>query len=69
MITQQRIIELLDSHPDGVTTEEVSMKLGGKPSTVSGRLSKLHAYGVIKRTHGPGRIGKPIWMAKAKVTA
>lgn len=66
MITQQRIIDLLESHPDGVTTQEASVKLGGKPLTVAGRLSKLHAYGVIRRTHRPGAIAKPIWKPKER---
>lgn len=68
MIPLQQIIEFLDEHPDGVTTQDFVTKLGAKPASIAGRLSKLNSYGVIRRTQGPGPFYKPIWKAKERVT-
>jgi hypothetical protein len=55
-----RISELLDSCPHGLTSAEVAARLGTTTAKVSSPLSKLAAYGVIKRTWGrPGANENP----------
>ena len=47
-----RIIEILRSYPDGLTTRDIAMRLGTTAGNVSSRLSKLAAYGVIDKVQG-----------------
>jgi DNA-binding Lrp family transcriptional regulator len=47
-----RLLETLQSCPSGLTAKEVADRLGASPSNVGSRLSKLAAYGIIKKTRG-----------------
>jgi DNA-binding Lrp family transcriptional regulator len=47
-----RILEILQGCPYGLTATEVANRLDVSPSNVGSRLSKLAAYGIIKKTHG-----------------
>jgi hypothetical protein len=46
------ILNILRTTPSGLTAKEVADRLGSTPSNIGSRLSKLAAYGVIKRTRG-----------------
>jgi DNA-binding Lrp family transcriptional regulator len=46
---QQRIVEMLRSSPRGLTATEIAEGLGTTAGSVSSRLSKLAAYGIINR--------------------
>lgn len=53
------LTDLLNRHPEGMTAQQVTEAMGGNLSTVTGRLSKLHAYGFatrvrLKRVGGSG---------------
>jgi len=48
-ITAQQIFDILRIAPDGLTSKEVSAKLGIASYDAGGRLSKLAAYGKIER--------------------
>jgi predicted transcriptional regulator len=48
-ITAQKILDVLRAAPGGLTTKEVSEKLGVGAYDAAGRLSKLAAYGKIER--------------------
>jgi hypothetical protein len=54
MVTQHtdRILEILQGCPYGLTAKEVAGRLGATSSNVSSRLSKLAAYGIIVKTRG-----------------
>ena len=47
-----RIAGLLNSSPHGLTSAEIAARLGMTTGKVSSPLSKLAAYGVIRRTWG-----------------
>jgi DNA-binding transcriptional regulator GbsR (MarR family) len=47
-----RISVLLNSCPHGLTSAEIAARLGTTTGKVSSPLSKLAAYGVIRRTWG-----------------
>ena len=47
-----RIIEILRSCPNGLTTRDIAVRLGTTAGNVSSRLSKLAAYGVIDKVRG-----------------
>jgi DNA-binding Lrp family transcriptional regulator len=47
-----RILEILQTCPYGLTATEVAERLGVTASNISSRLSKLAAFGIIKKTHG-----------------
>ena len=47
-----RIIEILHSYPNGLTTRDIAVRLGTTAGNVSSRLSKLAAYGVIDKVRG-----------------
>jgi predicted transcriptional regulator len=44
------ILNILRNSPCGLTAKEVADQLGGKPSNIGSRLSKLAAYGIIKQS-------------------
>jgi DNA-binding Lrp family transcriptional regulator len=48
----ERILEILLGCPYGLTANEVASRLDVSPGNISSRLSKLAAYGIIKKTHG-----------------
>jgi DNA-binding Lrp family transcriptional regulator len=48
----ERILEILRSCPYGLTAKEVAERLGATAGNISSRLSKLAAYGIIKKTRG-----------------
>ena len=47
-----RILAVLCSSPYGLTATEIADRIGTTPGNISSRLSKLVAYGTIKRTQG-----------------
>jgi DNA-binding Lrp family transcriptional regulator len=47
-----RILEILQTCPYGLTAKEVAGRLDVAASNISSRLSKLAAYGIIKKTRG-----------------
>jgi DNA-binding transcriptional regulator GbsR (MarR family) len=47
-----RVIEILRSSPNGLTSKEVAERLGINPVNMSSRLSKLAAYGFIGKAKG-----------------
>jgi DNA-binding Lrp family transcriptional regulator len=47
-----RILEILRGCPYGLTGKEIAERLGVAPGNISSRLSKLAAYGIIKKTRG-----------------
>ena len=48
-----RIVEVLRCFPHGITAKEAARKLGADHRNVSSQLSKLSAYGLIKKNRGP----------------
>lgn len=48
-----RILEVLRSFPYGITAKEMALKLGADHRNVSSQLSKLSAYGLIKKSRAP----------------
>jgi predicted transcriptional regulator len=44
---QERIIAILQESPKGLTSKEIAERLGATGGTLSLRLSKLAAYGII----------------------
>lgn len=47
-----RILEILRDCPYGLTAKEVAERLGATAGNISSRLSKLAAYGIIRKTRG-----------------
>ena len=47
-----RILEILRGCPYGLTAKEIAERLGVTAGSISSRLSKLAAYGIIKKTRG-----------------
>ena len=47
-----RILEILRGCPYGLTAKEIAERLGTTGGNISSRLSKLVAYGIIKKTWG-----------------
>jgi DNA-binding Lrp family transcriptional regulator len=48
----ERILEILRGCPYGLTAKEVADRLGATAGNISSRLSKLAAYGIIRKTRG-----------------
>ena len=44
---REHIIEMLRVSPNGLTTRQVAKRLGETPGSISSKLSKLAAYGII----------------------
>jgi predicted transcriptional regulator len=51
-VLADRVLEILQSSPCGLTAKEVAERLGRTPDNIGSRLSKLAAYGIIKKTRG-----------------
>jgi hypothetical protein len=49
---QRSVIEILRGSPNGLTAIEIAQHLGTTAGSISSRLSKLAAYGIIGRTRG-----------------
>jgi hypothetical protein len=47
-----RVIEILRSCPNGLTTKDIAERLGTTTVSLSSRLSKLAAYGIIGKVRG-----------------
>ena len=47
-----RVIEILRSCPNGLTTKDIAERLGTTTVSLSSRLSKLAAYGIIGKSRG-----------------
>ena len=47
-----RILEILQDCPAGLTAKEVADRLGASPSNIGSRLSKFAAYGIISAAIG-----------------
>jgi DNA-binding Lrp family transcriptional regulator len=54
-----RILAILRDCPDGLSASEVADQLGVAADNISSRLSKLAAYGVIKRRKAKLIVGVP----------
>jgi DNA-binding transcriptional regulator GbsR (MarR family) len=54
-----RIVAILRSCPNGLTAQEVADQLGSSKGNISSRLSKLVAYGIIKRRKEKLVVGSP----------
>jgi CRP-like cAMP-binding protein len=54
-----RIVAILRKYPNGLTAQEVADQLGSSKGNISSRLSKLVAYGVIKRRKEKIVVGVP----------
>jgi DNA-binding MarR family transcriptional regulator len=52
MTRSDQIIELLHTCPQGITAKEVARKLGAEYRNINSQLSKLSAYGLIKKVRG-----------------
>ena len=63
-ITTKMIIDVLRTAPDGMTTNELSAKLGVNSYDAGGRLSKLAAYGKIDKVKGSSASEKIKWRCK-----
>ena len=50
-----RIIHILRSCPNGLSSKDIAERLGTTQRNLSSRLSKLAAYGIIGRVRGSGR--------------
>jgi hypothetical protein len=61
LIEKQMIFRLLRAAPEGLTTVEVAVGLGVTSGDVSGRLSKLAAYGEIGKLKSPLRPRRTKW--------
>jgi DNA-binding transcriptional regulator GbsR (MarR family) len=48
----ERVIGILRGSPDGLTSKDIAERLGTTAGSISSRLSKLAAYGVIGKGHG-----------------
>jgi DNA-binding transcriptional regulator GbsR (MarR family) len=52
----ERVIAVLRGSPNGLTANEIAERLGTTAGTISSRLSKLAAYGIIgKARYGNAR--------------
>jgi predicted transcriptional regulator len=51
-VLTDRVLEMLHSSPCGLMAREVADRLGKTADNISSRLSKLAAYGIIKKTRG-----------------
>jgi hypothetical protein len=51
-VLADRVLEILQSSPCGLTAREVAERLGRKADNIGSRLSKLAAYGIINKTRG-----------------
>jgi predicted ArsR family transcriptional regulator len=60
-ITKLHILQLLRAAPDGLTSDEIAAALGVNPHQLSGRLSKLTAYGELDKYRNPASSGKAVW--------
>jgi predicted transcriptional regulator len=72
MLTTDILVTLINQHPDGMTTDDVAKTTGRKVQNVSGRLSKLAMYGLIRKQRfpipSPTRTTTALWLPKVKVT-
>jgi hypothetical protein len=51
-VLTDRVLEILQSSPGGLTAREVAERLGRTADNIGSRLSKLAAYGIIDKTRG-----------------
>ena len=63
-ITAQQLLDVLRIAPEGLTSKQVSAKLGITSYEASSRLSKLAAYGKIERTKSSLSRRKAHWRLK-----
>jgi predicted transcriptional regulator len=47
-----RLVEILQRYPYGLTAKDVADRLGADRRNIGSQLSKLAAYGIIKRRRG-----------------
>jgi DNA-binding IclR family transcriptional regulator len=52
MSVRKRILEILEAFPNGLTAKEVAERSGATMGKISSPLSKLVAYGLLKKTQG-----------------
>ena len=46
----ERIVAILQESPNGLTSKQIAERLGVTAGTISSRLSKLAAYGIIRKS-------------------
>jgi predicted transcriptional regulator len=49
MIAVYQILKILETAPEGLTTNQLSERIGLRSNNVSSKMSKLFAYGLIGR--------------------
>jgi DNA-binding Lrp family transcriptional regulator len=47
---QERIVAILQESPNGLTSNQIAERLGVTAGNISSRLSKLAAYGIIRKS-------------------
>jgi len=47
---QERIVAILHESPNGLTSNQIAERLGVTAGNISSRLSKLAAYGIIRKS-------------------
>jgi predicted ArsR family transcriptional regulator len=59
---QERVVAILQESPNGLTSNQIAGRLGVTAGDVSSRLSKLAAYGIIRKScRGPsGNVYRPL---------
>jgi DNA-binding transcriptional regulator GbsR (MarR family) len=59
---QERILTILQESPNGLTSNQIAERLGVTAGNISSRLSKLAAYGIIRKScRGPkGNVYRPL---------
>ena len=66
-VSARQILEALKTAPEGLTSAEVSEKLGAANYDPRGRLSKLAAYGEVEKMKGTSPSGKTKWRLVGRV--
>jgi hypothetical protein len=62
---ERELIKLLASHPEGLTNEEMEMRLGLRQASVSARSATLKRLGIfVRKWLGVDGNGKPIYERK-----
>ena len=63
---RERVLHVLRDAPEGLTSQQLSDRLGLRPDDLSSRMSKLFAYGAINRLRKRDTGGRltTTWQAK-----
>jgi len=58
MIAVYQILKILETAPEGLTTNQLSERIGLRSDNVSSKMSKLFAYGLIGRLKAKNERGR-----------